>query len=43
MSTWLALNDSDRLADPASEFTADTRRLLSGRAYLSRRNGTLPD
>ena len=43
MSTWLNLNDSIvSLAAPA-KFTTDTRRLLAGRAYLSRRNGTVPN
>ena len=43
MNPWLALNDSIVTLTPPTHFTVDTRRLLSGRAYVSRRNGSLPN
>ncbi len=42
MNTWLNFNDSIvSLASP-THVTPDVRRLLAGRAYVSRRNGTVP-
>ena len=42
MNTWLNFNDSIITLTAPAHITSETRRLLSGRAYVSRRNGSLP-
>lgn len=42
MTPWLTLNDSIITLTPPTTVTSDVRRLLAGRAFVTRRNGHVP-